>query len=195
MDAPALVVCLLNFVTIALLPQIFFRRDGQRNLHWWLTALPFNVYSLLLVAGALGWIDPMAPRGWATGLAVAAVIASTAATALVFFTLGTHRVRIALWHQDNDAPQSIVTNGAYRLVRHPFYTSFLLASIGATLLLPHWATAATLLYTVLRLNATAAKEERKLSASEFGAEYQAYVGRTGRFAPRLLSSRPAAVSS
>ena len=187
MDKPALVVSLMNFAFIGLLPRIFFRRDGRRNVNWWLTALPFSVFPLLLLASAAGLFGSMAPRSWWEGLAIAAVVLGSASTALLSFTLGTHRTPISLWHQDNDAPRHIVTHGAYRLIRHPFYTSFLLASVGAVLLLPHWTTVALLGYTVLRLNATAAKEERRLSAGEFGGEYQEYVGNTGRFLPRLAT--------
>ena len=110
--------------------------------------------------------------------------AACGSIALITYTIGTHRVPLALWHQDNDAPQSIVTYGAYKHVRHPFYSAFLLALAGAVVGCPHPGTLACLVYAVLMLRHTARKEEHNLSNSEFGEEYRAYVSRTGRFIPR-----------
>jgi protein-S-isoprenylcysteine O-methyltransferase Ste14 len=92
---------------------------------------------------------------------------------------------VALWHQRDDAPQHIVTWGAYRRIRHPFYAAFLLILAGAFLFAPSLGTAATLAFGALQLNRTAAGEERRLAASAFGADYRTYVARTGRFLPRL----------
>ena len=38
---------------------------------------------------------------------------------------------------------------------------------------------------LVRVNVTAAREEKRLSESEFGAEYRAYLQTTGRFFPKL----------
>jgi len=112
---------------------------------------------------------------------------SVASIALIFYTLGTHRIPISLWHQENDAPVHIVTYGAYSRIRHPFYASFILGLLGALIFCPHYGTLYTFLHGLVVLNITAAKEERRLSESEFGAEYQEYIQRTGRFLPRFYS--------
>jgi protein-S-isoprenylcysteine O-methyltransferase Ste14 len=179
MNGPVLVLVLADFALIGALPRVFFRR-GEFNRGWWLTAVPFFYTPLfLLVAAFVGW------RPWVTSSASASVAAllAAASVALVFFTLGTHRVPLSLWHQEDDAPVSIVTYGAYSRIRHPFYASFLLAFLTAFLLFPHIGTVLPLLYAAFRLNATAAREEQRLSASEFGEEYRAYVKLTGRFVP------------
>jgi protein-S-isoprenylcysteine O-methyltransferase Ste14 len=191
MDKPALVLALLVFAAIGALPRIFFRRDGSLNLDWWLTALPFFAAPVLLVLSACHVFAAEEPRGWAGGLAIASVVPFFLSGSLLFYTLGTHKVRIALWHQENDAPVSIVTTGAYRLVRHPFYVSFLLGVLGTALLLPHWSTALILVYAVVRLNSTAAREERRLGQSRFGSEYRDYIAVTGRFVPRFGRPRVA----
>jgi protein-S-isoprenylcysteine O-methyltransferase Ste14 len=118
------------------------------------------------------------------GGSVAAVLAGCS-VALLFLRLGTHRVPLALWHQENDAPASIVTHGAYARIRHPFYAAFLLAFVAAVALFPHLGTVLPLCYAAIRLNATAAREERRLAASEFGDAYREYLARTGRFLPAL----------
>ncbi|HEY2981604.1 MAG TPA: hypothetical protein VGJ22_10515, partial [Anaerolineales bacterium] len=71
---------------------------------------------------------------------------------------------------------------------HPFYTAFLLALLAALLLCPSLGTLATMVYGLLALNFTAAREERRLRASEFGQEYLAYMQRTGRFWPKLAGT-------
>jgi protein-S-isoprenylcysteine O-methyltransferase Ste14 len=182
-----LVLICVNFAWIGYLPVGFFRRDGSFNLRWWLTGMPFFLvpaYALALHFGAVpAVLQPLnVPGGPLAELL--AVLLATSSIALIHLTLGTHRIPLALWHQENDAPRSIVTYGAYKYVRHPFYTSFLLAFAAALLAMPGLVTAALLGYQFVALNLTAQREEARLAASEFGAEYQAYIGQTGRFFPK-----------
>lgn len=143
----------------------------------------------MLPAGAAGALHPQTPASWSPALDVVATAVAAASIALMFVTWGTHRTPLSLWHQVNDAPRSIVTAGPYRAIRHPFYAAFLLAVTGAVLVLPNWTTVLALGYAIVALNITAAREERRLSASEFGAEYRAYIQRTGRFVPRPVIFR------
>ncbi|UGY91461.1 methyltransferase family protein [Streptomyces gobiensis] len=185
MDAHALFLLILNFAVIGALPRFFFRADGRFNAKWWLTATPFGLGPLcLLGAAALDWRS-LAPDTWRGGLGLASIALSVTSIALIFLTLGTHRIPVALWHQEDDAPRHLVTYGAYRRIRHPFYTAFLLAFLAAAVLFPHGITLAVTGYGIAALTATAAREERRLSASEFGAEYRAYASGTGRFLPRV----------
>lgn len=176
----------LAHAAIGALPRFFFKQ-GKLNVLWWMTAGPFIANGVILVLTVAEVLPTVVPISSALGLAlaVASVPFAVAAIALLFFALGTHRIPIALWHQDDDAPRHIVTWGAYARIRHPFYASFILALLGAFVFAPSLATAATLLLGVIQLNRTAAREEKRLAASEFGAEYRAYVARTGRFLPRL----------
>ncbi len=183
------VLCLyeLNFILIGLLPIVFFKRGGTLNILWWLTAAPFIVCPLFLVALHLGLVpgpDSGFPASWRRLLAAVSVLPSVASIALIGFTLGTHRIPIALWHQQEDAPKNIVTWGAYRRIRHPFYAAFLLTLLGAVIFCPHPATLLTFLMGLGILNRTAAREERRLSHSSLGSEYVAYMAHTGRFVPR-----------
>lgn len=192
MSRATLLLALLDQSFVAALPVIFFRRDGRLNARWFVTAAPYMTSILLLAAALAGEIDPWtAPdRRVAAAMNAGAVVLCAASIALMAYTLGTHRIPIALWHQENDAPRHIVTWGAYRRVRHPFYASFLLCLTGTVLALPHAATLAILLYAIVALNWTAAREERRLAASEFGEEYRTYMARTGRFWPRLFGGAP-----
>lgn len=186
MNTTAVVVSLLGFAEISCLPLFFLvKSDGRLNLRWWLTATPFFISEGLLIAALAGGIRPETPGTWSTGLGIVASVAAVAGIALLSAAWGTHRIKLALWHQNNDAPRTIVTAGPYRMIRHPFYTGFLLVMISAVLALPQWSTLAAFAYTVVALNVTAIREERRLSSSEFGREYQAYARSTGRFLPHL----------
>lgn len=184
MNESVLLLFLLNFLFIGLLPKLFFKKDGKFNLMWWVTASPFFLCTIFLLATHLGYLERLSGAEYTTWiLEPTAVLFSVASLALMFFTLGTHRIPIALWHQNNDAPTHIVTYGAYRWIRHPFYASFLLALFGAALFSPSWETFFTFIQGFVILNVTAAREERRLCASQFGNEYSEYMRRTGRFFP------------
>ncbi|PYV06662.1 MAG: hypothetical protein DMG10_01235 [Acidobacteria bacterium] len=164
MNRAALLAVVLNFVIIGGLPVFFFRRDGKLNLMWWLTGGPFFICPLVLLGAHIG-VVPISP--------------------LFSTLLGPYQDLLAVpFSLASLAPRHIVTYGAYRFIRHPFYSSFLLAFAAAALLLPHPVIVAFALYVLLILNLTAAGEEKKLRASELGSEYQAYMMRTGRFFPR-----------
>jgi protein-S-isoprenylcysteine O-methyltransferase Ste14 len=188
MNEAVFLLYFLNFIFIGLLPRLFFKKDGRLNLMWWLTASPFFLCTLFLLTSLLGYTTP-ARGDWSKLLEIASVPFSVASISLLFFTLGTHRIPIALWHQSNDAPRHIVTYGAYQHIRHPFYASFLTALLGALIFCPHWGTLLTFVHGFLILNFTAAREERRLSDSDFGGEYAKYMQRTGRFWPRLSLTR------
>ena len=197
MNEAVLLIYLLNFIFIGLLPKLFFKKDGSFNLMWWVTASPFFLCTLFLLLSFAGYVPRL--TGYANSLTrvveLVSVTFTVASIALIFFTLGTHRIPIALWHQDNDAPKHIVTYGAYRWIRHPFYASFLLALFGALVYCPQWGTFITFLQGVVILNRTAAREERRLCASQFGAEYEQYMRRTGRFWPRFSARSHSADAS
>jgi protein-S-isoprenylcysteine O-methyltransferase Ste14 len=190
MISPALLIVLMcNFIAIGLLPLLFFRRDGTYNLRWLAIAAPFFIAPLVFVLGFAGKIQ-LSIQGYATELLISqgiAVVLCVSSIALIAMTVGTHRVPLALWHQDNDAPVQIVTWGPYRHLRHPFYTSFLLAFLATLFAFPHLLTFACLFYSFIALSVTAKREERRLASSEFGHEYRQYMSTSGRFFPRLLT--------
>jgi len=190
LSLPTAAMLLLDMAFVGLLPRLFFRRDGSYNLMWFVTAAPFFAAPVFIALQAAGIWTPIALGGpeVRTALEVASLPLVAGSIALIAFTIGTHRVPLSLWHQENDAPKSIVTYGAYARIRHPFYASFLLGLLAVVLAAPHASTIATLVYGFVILDRTAAREEARLSSSAFGAEYRAYVARTGRFFPRPFSS-------
>jgi protein-S-isoprenylcysteine O-methyltransferase Ste14 len=171
---------------VCLLPFVFFRKDGTFNLAWLATASPYVCYLILL---ALGLAEVIKPWQWPNTIVDAAEVMGFVCVifsiVLISLTIGSHRVPLALWHQNNDAPVNIVKHGPYARIRHPFYSSFILILCGSFLIFPYWISAAISVYGITALNLTAHKEERKLSSSEFAEEYQNYMKQTGRFFPKL----------
>lgn len=82
-----------------------------------------------------------------------------------------------------DQPQVLLEHGPYRLVRHPFYSAYLLYWLATALARPGWApwlvTAAFygIYWYAGRL------EEEKFERSPLAASYAAYRDRTGMFLP------------
>jgi protein-S-isoprenylcysteine O-methyltransferase Ste14 len=80
----------------------------------------------------------------------------------------------------------LVTDGPYRYVRHPMYSSFWLWAIAQALLLPNWVAGLSGLVGVGLLYFGRVGAEEALMQKSFGEEYRAYAARTGRIIPRIL---------
>jgi protein-S-isoprenylcysteine O-methyltransferase Ste14 len=82
---------------------------------------------------------------------------------------------------------SLVTNGPYRWVRHPFYVSFALAMLANSLVTANWFIFLMGTVAFLLLVVRTKKEEEKL-IERFGDDYRRYMETTGRFWPRMVAS-------
>jgi protein-S-isoprenylcysteine O-methyltransferase Ste14 len=89
-----------------------------------------------------------------------------------------------------NADHRLVTNGLYRRVRHPMYSSFLVLGVGQALLVPNWIAGLSGLASVLLLVAVRLPREEAMMVDQFGDQYRDYRRRTGAVLPRL--SPPAA---
>jgi protein-S-isoprenylcysteine O-methyltransferase Ste14 len=191
MSPTAYLLALLGYAVMYALPYAFFQRKGglgRFNLRWWLTAAPFAAGPIAIVLAWSGHPITHAlvddPRiGAALDLIAIPLLALS--IAIVAATVATHKIPLALWHQDDDAPASIVTYGPYRWVRHPFYVSFILLLTATALLTREAIGLGSLAAGIAVLEMTARREEQRLLASSLGGEYAAYLARTGRFVPRL----------
>ena len=182
MSGLAVVAALAALALIALLPRIFFRR-GRLNARWWLTASPFGLAGAALIAELAGALRSPAGTELRELLAWPALFAVAGGAALIRWTLHTHARPVSLWHQDDDRPEELMTRGAYARIRHPFYAAFLLVLSGCALAFPHALTLLALVGGWILLDRTAAREEGRLR-SGFGAQYESYMRRSGRFLPR-----------
>jgi len=79
---------------------------------------------------------------------------------------------------------TLVTDGPYRWVRHPFYVTTALVMVSVTLLTANWVIGLGCLVVLAMLAIRTPKEERAL-VKRFGQPYIDYMDRTGRFFPRI----------
>lgn len=79
----------------------------------------------------------------------------------------------------------LITQGVYRRIRHPMYTSLLLYSIGQALALPNWIAGPSYLAPFVLLLALRYRAEERMMLDRFGGEYAAYAARTKRLVPGI----------
>ena len=133
---------------------------------------------LLADAIAIAWA-PVPP-----GRAAAAIAVLAGATSLFLWAAWTNRTRKLGLAFAGATPGHVQTRGPYRIVRHPFYTSYLVAFMGGALaagspwLLPALAAG------ILTYWRAAREEERAFARSELAEAYRSYARRVGMFLPR-----------
>ena len=86
------------------------------------------------------------------------------------------------------AAHTLVTTGPYRWVRHPFYLATAWAVVANSLVTANWFLALTGAIAFGLMVLRTSIEEEKL-IERFGEDYKEYMKRTGRFLPRLFSSK------
>jgi protein-S-isoprenylcysteine O-methyltransferase Ste14 len=190
---PIVVAGFLALLVIAGYRRIQSQSTGER-----LDRLQEGVFILvgLRLAGLILWsaviafmIDP-ASMAWAsmplpTWLRWAGVAVCVTTLALLAWTLrdlGRNLTDTVVTRQ----AATLVTHGAYRWVRHPFYACMALMILGNALMAANWfmlAAGAVVLFLIVARTKT---EEEKLVA-RFGDAYRSYMKRTGRFVPRLVN--------
>lgn len=82
------------------------------------------------------------------------------------------------------ADHTLVTRGAYRWIRHPFYVAMAALTLGCCLLAANWFMFASGIVVFALLALRSRVEEEQLLA-RFGEPYREYRERTGRFFPKL----------
>ena len=92
----------------------------------------------------------------------------------------------------DDLPAHLVEDGPYRFIRHPFYSSYVLAWSAGTVATARWWLLLTVAVMVIIYWKAAAIEEEKFSRSALAEEYQKYRERTAWLLPnpmKLLLAR------
>lgn len=83
---------------------------------------------------------------------------------------------------------TLVTNGPYRWVRHPMYTSLYILVIAIFLASANWLVGLPGLLSLTLIIFNRLDREEALMLEQFGDAYRAYMQRTGRLFPRLSRS-------
>ncbi|TGQ36429.1 MULTISPECIES: isoprenylcysteine carboxylmethyltransferase family protein [unclassified Mesorhizobium] len=130
---------------------------------------------------AILWIGGQPVSAKICGLAI-----ELASSALFWWAIATSRKARLRFAFDSDNPHSLVTDGPYGYIRHPFYASYIIFWIG-------WGLATWSIWAVVPVAGiiaiyviAALDEEKKFSRTTLASAYEVYRERTGRFWPRLL---------
>jgi protein-S-isoprenylcysteine O-methyltransferase Ste14 len=107
--------------------------------------------------------------------------------ALLFWTLHTLGMNLTDTVVTRKA-HTLVVNGPYRWVRHPFYDTVALLLVAISLVAANWFLLVTGALVVTLLAARVPREEERLVA-RFGDEYRGYMARTNRFLPTVRTPR------
>jgi protein-S-isoprenylcysteine O-methyltransferase Ste14 len=134
----------------------------------------------MLWPGLLAWAAFPLPA-WARGLGLALGLASVALMVWVQRALGAN-FDVTLHLREK---HTLVTDGPYRWVRHPMYSVLFLFELAALLLSANWLVGGVPLAALALIVVTRVRREEALMLSTFGAAYERYMQRTGRFLPRL----------
>ena len=125
------------------------------------------------------WLDSPA---WAQ---IAGLVIELASLALFWAAVRESRRARLRYAFDAEGPETLLVTGPYRLVRHPFYTSYILFWAGWALATASvWALIPLAAVTGLYLQA-ARHEERLFAGTPMAEAYAAYRARTGLFWPKL----------
>ena len=188
-------ITLLAILVLTIVMMAYHRiqaaKSGERISHkeeGLLFATVLRLVGLCMAMGTLAYLVDPAWMQWANlplpmWLRWSGVVVSVLFFGLMFWTLtnlGKNLTDTVVTRTN----ATLVTNGPYRLVRHPFYVSTGLLIFGVTLLTANWFIGLSGLLCMVLLVVRTPKEEQKL-IEKFGDQYRAYMAATGRFWPKM----------
>lgn len=140
-------------------------------------SLPIWVYMLS------PWLDgaAMGLPEWVRLLGVPIALAGLS----VFWS--THKTLAENWTPLVEAPpgKRLVTDGPYRVVRHPMYASFLLFNAGLWLVCSNWLAGGFAFGTFMWMYVHRVGREERMMLEFFGDEYRSYAENTGGVVPGI----------
>jgi protein-S-isoprenylcysteine O-methyltransferase Ste14 len=133
----------------------------------------------LVKPSAMAWASFTLPD-WLRWTGVGLAAAASGLVIWTFRTLGHNLTDTVVTRRD----ATLITEGPYRWVRHPFYLAFAIAVIANTLITANAFLGITGTAAFLVIVCRTSIEEKKL-VERFGPDYLDYMRRTGRFLPRI----------
>lgn len=128
-----------------------------------------------------GWIQPLVVPPAIYAIGIGAFALGFGLTLVAQLQMG-ESWRIGVSTSERTA---LVTHGVFSIVRNPIFTGMLLALLGMVLLVPHMLTVVAVVLTLVGLELQVRFVEEPYLFATHGAEYHAYTGSVGRFAPGL----------
>ena len=156
----------------------YFERRADRPL--WVRGIhdAGMLLSLVHMTGAF----VLTPRS--DGFAVAGTMMYTGAV-LIFLSAieAASRTRLQRAFMDHPLPDRLITDGPYRLVRHPFYLGYIVGALAPAIAIDHIAIVLVSVAMIAITLAAAFREERVWLASPRADAYREYQRRTSMFLP------------
>jgi protein-S-isoprenylcysteine O-methyltransferase Ste14 len=81
----------------------------------------------------------------------------------------------------------LITSGVYAKIRHPMYSALFILAAAQALFLPNWIVGPSYLIGFGILYFFRVEAEERMMLDRFGADYEAYMRRSGRLIPRCRS--------
>jgi protein-S-isoprenylcysteine O-methyltransferase Ste14 len=157
----------------------------QEGLFILLTLRPIGIatllalFSYLVNPASIAWAAAPFP-GWLRWAAVGEAVAGGLLIVWTMRTLGGNLTDTVVTREHH----TLVVNGPYRFVRHPFYVALALWMTAFSFIAANWFLLGGGLAVLALLVIRADAEEERLVA-RFGDAYKAYMTRTGRFWPKI----------
>jgi protein-S-isoprenylcysteine O-methyltransferase Ste14 len=142
-----------------------------------------TMLSLVHVVGAF----VLTPRS--DGFAIVGTMMYTGAV-LVFLSAieAANRTRLQRAFIDHPLPDRLITDGPYRLVRHPFYLGYIVGALAPPIAIDHIAMVLIGAAMIAITLAAAFREERVWLRSPRADAYRDYQRRTGMFLPLKIGA-------
>lgn len=142
--------------------------------------------ALLLLNAAHWFEDSTSPQqllSWLLLLCSLVLVAPSAYAFLRFGNISAHREGTALFPFERTT--TLITDGAYRHIRHPMYSALLFLAWGTYCKNPSWPGTFLAIAASILLFKTATADEAEC-IGYFGEEYRKYMRTTRRFVPFLF---------
>jgi protein-S-isoprenylcysteine O-methyltransferase Ste14 len=162
------------------------RLHAEPNTAQWWAKIGFAVAIIIglaapvaAVAGVdnVSWLD----ETWLQVVGIFVTVVGIMLTVIAQYSMG-NSWRIGV---DPDERTTLVTKGAFNLVRNPIFTAMLVTCIGLTLTIPNVISVVGLVALIVALEVQVRYVEEPYLITAQGETYQTYSGRVGRFLPGI----------
>lgn len=175
--ATLMVLCLGSFVWGM---RAFFVQPAGYTAGMKVITISSAICALIQLAAIISARD--VPLKWT----IAATMAYLGSMALYWWTISVNRQTPLSAAFSPDLPTHLVQRGPYRVIRHPFYASYLLMWAAAVPASGDWRVLITVAFMIAVYISAARAEERKFSHSALAGAYRVYRSRTGLLVPNPL---------
>lgn len=170
------VMAIVNLIAFLGAGLFFFKKPARPNKNFIL----LNFFGLAAIASHIFYL--LHTRNEHLFYYYVGAIISTISLILFWTTLFyTKSQSMSFAFNNSNFPKKIFTFGPYKFVRHPFYTSYILAWFANPIIHGHLWTFIFLLILTFLYTKAAIDEEKYFLNSEFKNEYKDYIKSTGFF--------------